>query len=232
MCEVGIIYCTSLAEAPSNLRAFTHAVPSTWLTCAQSLRFIWNGFSSGTHPMNSQTTLSPSPIRQCAMVFLCSTCLNYNWEHSVMNLLCRIHAGSLDKGSKNLAHTSMSTTKTQPQTICWVSEISGDISQKWSRNGNVFYSSVHWAPGGQGEPHLSPSVKMELAQEHCGCSDGHHQSPLHPTAFFTCLVLCLLFECILLALREILEPLFNSLWCRFSLSWKVLLISENSVGQV
>lgn len=166
------------------------------------------------------------------MVFLCSTCLNYNLEHSAPNLLCRIHAGTLYKGSKNLAHTSMSTTKTQPHTVWWVNEISGDKSQKWSITGNFFYSLMCWAPGRQGEPILSPSVRMELVQEHCGCADGHHQSPLHPTAFFTCLLLCLLFEWISLTFREILEPLFNSLWCRFSLSWKVLLISESSMGQV
>lgn len=120
MCEVGLIHCTSLVEAPSNLRAFSHAVPSTWLTCAQSLKFSWNGFSSGTHPMSSPTTLSPSPIRQCAVVFY-STCLNYNWEHFALNLLCRIHAGSLYKGSKNqLIHPCLQLKHNHKLFVEWI----------------------------------------------------------------------------------------------------------------
>lgn len=169
---------------------------------------------------------SPSPIRQCAMVFLCSMCLNYNWEHSALNSLCRIQAGSLYKGWEKLAYTSLSTTTTQQQTLCWVNEISGDKvchTEVIKKNDNFYYSL--WFELSEASAQVSG---WSWSRNVCGCADAHHQSPLHPIAFFICLFFCLLSESMLSTFREILEPLFISIWFRFSLSWKDLLISQRA----
>lgn len=39
------------------------------------------------------------------------------------------------------------------------------VIQKWTRNGNFYYSPVLWVPGGQGEPCFSPSGSAEPFQE-------------------------------------------------------------------
>lgn len=67
--KVEVIICIPLVYAPSNLRAFACAVPSTWLRCAQSLKFSWNGFSSGKYPMNPKTYLCLCPFPHQAVCY-------------------------------------------------------------------------------------------------------------------------------------------------------------------